>query len=90
LSEIKVKAMPKKIIPTGAQKRNLAIHFVIFAIATIASWMLYDKGVEGWAYPWPAWTTAAWGLALIGHACAVFTSYEDKGHAEQARQARNG
>ena len=81
--------MPKKIKPTAAQKRNLVIHFLVFAVATIASWMLYDNGVKGWAYPWPAWTTAAWGLALIGHWCAVYVSYEDKGHAEYTRQANN-
>lgn len=82
--------MPKKLKPTGKQKTALVIHFVIFAIATVASWMLYDKGAEGWAYPWPAWTTAAWGLAYIGHWCAVYTSYEDKGHEEYTRQANNG
>ncbi|MBL7718904.1 MAG: 2TM domain-containing protein [Flavipsychrobacter sp.] len=81
--------MPRKIKPTGAQKRNLLIHLVVFAIATAASWMLYDDGTSGWAYPWPAWTTAAWGLAYIGHWCAVYTSYEDKGHEEYTRQANN-
>ena len=82
--------MPAKIKPTGKQKSIFYIHCVVFAIATIASWMLYDKGVEGWAYPWPAWTTAAWGLSLIGHWCALFTSYEDKGHEDYKRQEVNG
>lgn len=81
--------MPKKIKPTAAQKRNLLIHFLVFAAATAASWMLYDDGTKSWAYPWPAWTTAAWGLALIGHWCAVYRSYEDPGHAEYTRQANN-
>lgn len=81
--------MPK-IKPTGKQKSIFYIHTAIFAVATILSWMLYDKGVEGWAYPWPAWTTAAWGLSLIGHFCAVFLSWEDPGHDEYMRQEVNG
>jgi hypothetical protein len=42
--------------------------------------MFYDKGVKGWAYPWHAWTVAAWGLCLLGHWCIVYTSIEDPGY----------
>ena len=63
------------------------IHFVIFAIVSAASFMLYDKGANGhWAYPWPAWTVAAWALALLGHWCVVYTSYEDKGYDTYRQQ----
>ena len=73
--------MPKIIKPTGKQKSMLVLHMVIFAIGTIASLMLYDKGANGkWVYPWPAWTVAAWGLCLFGHFCIVYTSTEDKGY----------
>jgi hypothetical protein len=82
--------MPAKIKPTSKQKTILVVHAVIFTIVTILTWVLYDKGVDGWAYPWPAWTTATWGLSLIGHWCAVYTSYEDKGHDEFRRQEANG
>jgi hypothetical protein len=82
--------MAQKIKPTGAQKRNFFIHVVIFAIANIIMWTTYDKGVKGWAYPWPAWITAAWALAVIGHWCALWTSYEDKGMDEYHRQTQNG
>ena len=82
--------MTQMIKATAKQKRNLVIHAIIFTIATIITWKVYDMGVEGWAYPWPAWTTAAWGLALIGHGCAVFTSFEDKGHEGYTRQESNG
>ena len=78
--------MPKNIKPTGKQISMLMLHFVIFAIASAASLMLYDKGAHGWAYPWPAWTVAAWGLCFIGHACIVFTSYEDKGYSVYRKQ----
>jgi len=70
--------MPKRIKPTGRQKMWLLIHFIVFAIGVIIMWTTYDKGVKGWAYPWPAWITAAWGLWLLGHVCILFTSYEDK------------
>lgn len=82
--------MPQKIKPTAKQKQIFIIHTVIFILATAATWMLYNKGAEGWVYPWPAWTTAAWGLSLIGHWCAVYTSYEDKGHEDYKRQEANG
>lgn len=82
--------MTKRILPTGKQKSYFFIHAVVFAIVTTITWIVYDNGVEGWAYPWPAWTTAAWGLALIGHWCALFTTYEDKANDEYLRQINNG
>jgi 2TM domain len=72
--------MAQKIKPTGKDKSMLALHCVVFAIGTALSWMMYDKHDGHWAHPWPAWTTAAWALALLGHFCIVFTSYEDKGY----------
>jgi hypothetical protein len=81
--------MPRKVVPTGKQKSAFLIHLVIYIIGFAAMWLTYDKGVEGWAYPWPAWITAAWGLALIGHWCAVYRSYEDRGQVEYERQAKN-
>lgn len=82
--------MPKKVTPTAKQKQIFWLHTAIFTIATIITWIVYDNGVVGWAYPWPAWTTAAWGLSLIGHFCAVFLSYEDPGHEDFKRQEANG
>jgi hypothetical protein len=78
--------MPKAIKPTSKQKSLFLMHCVIFAIATILSCMFYDKGVKGWAYPWHAWTIAAWGLWLLGHWCVVYMSVEDKGYDTYRRQ----
>ncbi len=78
--------MAQKIIPTGKDKSMLALHCVVFAIGTALSWMMYDKHDGHWAYPWPAWTTAAWALALLGHFCIVFTSYEDKGYTTYRKE----
>lgn len=83
--------MPKKLKPSATHKRNFFIHFVVFMIATIVMVMIHRKqGETGWAYPWHAWIIAAWGLSLIGHWCAVFFSYEDKGEQEYYRQTKNG
>lgn len=83
--------MSRKIIPTAAQKRTFLIHFIVFAIATVIMVMIHRKqGEHHWAYPWHAWIIAAWGLSLIGHWCAVYTSYEDKGLQEFERQENNG
>lgn len=83
--------MPRRIIPTAKQKRGFYIHLVIFAIATAIMFMIHHKqGEHHWAYPWHAWIIAAWGLSLIGHWCAVYTSQEDKGYADYHRQEKNG
>jgi hypothetical protein len=78
--------MPKKIKPTGKDISKLVLHCVIYAIVTAICWMMYDPHNGHWAYPWPAWTTAAWGLALLGHFCIVFASYEDVGYDTYRRQ----
>lgn len=72
--------MPKKIKATGKQKSMFFLHAAVFTLATILSFMFYDYGVKGWAYPWHAWTVAAWGLCLLGHGCIVFASTEDHGY----------
>jgi 2TM domain len=85
--------MSKKIKPTSRQKNIFFVHLVVFLIATAIQWYLYKA--EGdrtgkWVYPWQAWITAAWGLSLIGHYCATFLSYEDKGMAEYERMEQHG
>jgi hypothetical protein len=82
--------MSAKIKPTARQKSIFFIHLVIFLIASAVQLLTYDMGAEGWVYPWPAWTVAAWGLSLIGHWCAVYTSFEDPGMDEYLRQEKNG
>jgi len=82
--------MARKIQPTSKQKRMFIIHVIVFAIAVVLMWTTYDKGVKGWAYPWPAWITAAWGLGIIGHWCSLYTSFEDPGMDEYIRQSHNG
>jgi hypothetical protein len=83
--------MPKKIVPTAKAKRNFAIHFVVFAIATVIMVLIHRKqGEHGWAYPWHAWLIAAWALSLIGHWCSVFFDYEDQGLIEFNRQVNKG
>lgn len=82
--------MPQKIKPTARQKSMFMIHLIVFLVASAIMWFTYDMGAEGWVYPWPAWITAAWGLSLIGHWCAVYTSFEDPGHVEFDRQTKNG
>lgn len=81
--------MPKKIQPTKRQKTILVLHIIVFAIVNTIMWLTYDKGVKGWAYPWPAWITAAWALGLVGNFCLLFTTYEDPGQQEFDRQLHN-
>lgn len=86
--------MANKIAPTSKQKSGLLLHLVIFIVANAILWFTYDKGamrvdVKGWAYVWPIWITAAWGLSLIGHWAALYTNYEDKYHDEYIQQKNN-
>ena len=82
--------MGAKIKPTARQKSTVFIHLVVFLIASAIMLFTYDMGADGWVYPWPAWIVAAWGLSLIGHGCAVYTSFEDPGMDEYLRQSKNG
>jgi hypothetical protein len=86
--------MAKKIAPTAKQKSFLMIHLLIFVVVNVLLWFTYDKGamrvdVNGWAYVWPIWITAAWGLSWLGHWAAINTNYEDAGHDEYLRQLKN-
>jgi hypothetical protein len=85
-ASLKRSSMPKRVKPTAKGKSMLALHTVVFAIVTAITWMMYDPHNGHWAYPWPAWTTAAWSLLLLGHFCVVFTSTEDAGYDVYRRQ----
>jgi len=78
--------MPKQVKASGKEKSFLMIHILVFALVTAITWIMYNKGATHWVYPWPAWTTAAWGLFLLGHFCVVFYDYEDGGYVEYRRQ----
>lgn len=85
--------MAKKIAPTGKQTSKLIIHAIIFAIANALIWYLHTdtlliESAKGVVYAWPAWITAAWALALIGHWAALYTNYEDPNRDEYLRQAK--
>ena len=82
-----------RIIPSAAAKRTFFIHFIVFAIAVIAMVLVHRSQVKangGWAYPWHAWVIAAWGLGIIGHMCALWTSYEDPGMMKYEREKTQG
>lgn len=70
--------MPKKI-PASGQKKFF-LHVLVYLIANAIMWYFTYAGKEheAFVYPWPIWITAAWGLMLVGHACLVWFSYEDK------------
>ncbi len=78
--------MANKIAPTSKQKSGFLVHLVIFAIVNVLIWMAYKGSmridIKGWPYPWPAWITAAWALAVVGHWCSLWTNYEDKGYSK--------
>ena len=85
--------MAKKILPSAKQKRIFFIHLVIFAVANAGLWWYRSAqmaDLRRWVYPTAAWITAAWALAVIGHWCALWTSYEDTAMDEYKRQTRNG
>ncbi len=85
--------MSRKIAPSAKAKRTFFLHCIVFAVATVAMLLIHRSQTAAagtWVYPWYAWPVAAWGLAIIGHWCALWTNYEDKGLVEYERQARNG
>lgn len=83
--------MVTRITPTSKQKRNFYIHTVVYFIAVIIMWVLHhQQGVKTgkWVYPLAAWPTAAWGLALIAHYCAIFRNYTDPGMEKYLRETK--
>lgn len=82
--------MPKKLAATKKGVRGWFIHLLIFIIGIFSLWYICYHGKDGWVYPWPAWITAAWGLAMVSHACLVWSSYEDKSYNEWHEQTLNG
>ncbi|RYD53063.1 MAG: 2TM domain-containing protein [Sphingobacteriales bacterium] len=92
-SDFTVMSRPRKVPPTASQKRIFFIHLVIFIVATVAMFMIHagqEKSAGTWVYPWHAWPVAAWALAVIGHWCALWTTYEDKGLDDFNRMVQNG
>ena len=82
-----------KIIPTGRQKGIFYVHLLIYIVAVIVMVMVHkgqESAAKAWVYPWHAWIIAAWGLAVIGHMCALWTSYEDPGMKDYEIQTKNG
>lgn len=82
--------MPKKIPHTKKAVRNWMLHLLVFLVGNAILWYICYAGAEGWVYPWPAWITAAWGLTVVGHACLVWSNYEDKYYQEWVEQTKNG
>lgn len=81
-----------KIIPTGRQKMIFVVHLIIFLAATAAMIFIHagqEKAARAWVYPWHIWIISAWGLAVIGHMCALWTSYEDPGMKDYQIQTEN-
>ena len=81
--------MPKKIKHTGKQVSMFFAHVVIFAIVNAILWYVCYSGATGWVYPWPAWITASWALCVIGHACTIWSNYEDRGMDIFNQQTQN-
>jgi hypothetical protein len=82
-----------KIIPTSRQKMIFFVHLIAYIIGVIVMVMVHgsqEKAARAWVYPWYAWPVAAWGLAVIGHFCALWASYEDPGMKDYEVQAKNG
>ena len=81
--------MPKRKAATKKGITGWVIHLIIFAVGIFLMWFFTYHGKTGWVYPWPSWITAAWGLAVIAHACLVWSNYEDKSYDEFHRQTLN-
>ena len=82
-----------KINPTGRQKSIFFVHLLVYIIAVAIMFFVHagqEKAAHGWVYPWHAWIVAAWGLAIVGHMCALWTSYEDPQMEIYNKQTQNG
>jgi hypothetical protein len=76
----------QNVKPTGKNISMFLLHAAVFAVVTAITWLMYDPHNGHWAYPWPAWTTAAWALLLLGHFCVTFINWEDPNYDLYRRQ----
>ncbi|WP_446717940.1 2TM domain-containing protein [Dyadobacter sp. OTU695] len=51
-------------------KKGFRIHLLVFVLVTPAIWLIWY--FSGKAYPWPLWSTPAWGIGLLFHYLGVF------------------
>lgn len=82
--------MPKKLPVIRKQVGWWFIHFIVFLVVNAILWYVCFHGKIGFVYPWPIWITAAWFLWLVGHACIVWSSYDDRFFNTWKEQTNNG
>jgi len=63
-------------IPPIDPKKGFRIHLIVFLLGTPAIWLawyLTDR-----TYPWPLWSTPAWGIGVLFHYLGVFVFSRSK------------
>ncbi|RYZ51747.1 MAG: 2TM domain-containing protein [Sphingobacteriales bacterium] len=59
-------------------KKGFRIHFIVYVFAIPVSWLVWyftDR-----TYPWPLWSTFAWGVGVLFHYLGVFVFKKRNNH----------
>jgi hypothetical protein len=59
-------------------KKGFRIHLLVFVLAIPVSWVVWyftDK-----TYPWPLWSTLAWGIGVLFHYLGVYVFKKRNNH----------
>ncbi|GGM96915.1 hypothetical protein GCM10010967_33360 [Dyadobacter beijingensis] len=51
-------------------KKGFRIHLLVFVLVTPAIWLVWYFTAQ--SYPWPLWSTPAWGIGLLFHYLGVY------------------
>src|ERR1044072_4972940 len=51
-------------------KKGFRIYLIVFVLATPAIWLVWY--LTDRTYPWPLWSTPAWGIGVLFHYLGVF------------------
>jgi len=51
-------------------KKGFRIHFIVFVLSIPAAWLIWY--LTDRTYPWPLWSTIAWGIGILFHYLGVY------------------
>ena len=81
---------------SAPSKTAFLIHLTIYLVAMVILWSYYHHQnvlTHGNAYPWEAWFTGSWFIAVLGHFCNTFFNHNednmDKQYLKYLQETKN-
>lgn len=59
-------------------RKGFKIHLLVFVLVTPVLWLVWY--VTDRTYPWPLWSTPAWGVGIVFHYLGVYVFKKSSKH----------